>query len=176
MPEIHVTRDDVHREDFDLALPERESLMAFIRWQRDTLRLKCADLTAEQLAQRPVPPSAMSLLGIVRHMADVEHGWFVQSVAGLDEPPPYRTEDEPDADWAGAVADDDVVRDAFARWTAACERSDQIAAGLDLDATTQMDEWTMSLRSRLLHSIEEYARHNGHADLIREQVDGRTGE
>src|SRR6185437_4769601 len=95
---------------------ERETLLEYLRAYRLTLELKCADLDAEQLARRSVPPSTMSLLGLVRHMADVERNWFRRVMAGQDAPPLYWSDEAADADWAGAVADPAVVAEAWQSW------------------------------------------------------------
>ncbi|MCW2752857.1 MAG: hypothetical protein JWQ32_268 [Marmoricola sp.] len=156
---------------------EKQNLVEYIRYQRQTLELKCSDLGPEQLARRSVPPSTMSLLGLVRHMADVEHSWFRRTLAGLDEPRIYRTDDEPDADFDGAVADQAVVDEAWARLREEQAFADAFIEGSeDLAKVTEYPRGRVSLREVLVHIIEEYARHNGHADLLRECIDGRVGE
>ena len=156
---------------------EKENLVAYIRYQRQTLELKCAGLDAEQLARRSVPPSTMSLLGLVRHLADVERGWFRQVLAGQDVPRLYRSEDVEDADFAGAVADPAVVEEAWARLREEQAFADAaIAAETDLGRVVSYHSGVVSVRELLAHIIEEYARHNGHADLLRECIDGRIGE
>lgn len=159
---------------------ERATLLGFLRWQRDTLELKCSGLDAVQLARRAVEPSSMSLLGLVRHMAEVERNWFRRFMAGEEAPRHYRNRDNPDADFDGAVADPEVVTEAWETWRAEIEFADRfVAAAADLDVTGAVpDAWRgpMSLRWVLVHMIEEYARHNGHADLLRERIDGRVGQ
>jgi uncharacterized damage-inducible protein DinB len=157
---------------------ERATLLGFLRWQRQTLELKCAGLDAEQLARRAVEPSALSLLGLVRHLAGVERGWFRRSMAGEDAPPLYSTAEDPDAEFTGAVADPAVVAEAWQTWRAEVAWADRYLAEVpDLDGTWT-DPWRgpLSLRWVLVHMIEEYARHIGHVDLLRERIDGRVGQ
>jgi uncharacterized damage-inducible protein DinB len=157
---------------------ERATLLGYLRRYRLTMEMKCADLDAAQLARRPVPPSTMSLLGLIRHMADVERNWFRRVMAQADAPPLYWSEDVPDADWLGAVADPAVVDDAWRAWRDEVAFADKFVAdspdlgikGINRDGTS------VALRSVLVHMIEEYARHCGHADLLRERIDGRVGQ
>lgn len=149
---------------------------------RTTLRLKCDGLTPEQLATQSVPPSNMSLLGLVRHMARVEHNWFRRFLQGQwDQPRLYRTEDEPDLDFTGAVGTQDCVDDGFASWDRVIAEAERWCDALTEDQLgdeipfADRDE-TASIRDILVHMIEEYARHAGHADLLRECIDGRTGQ
>jgi uncharacterized damage-inducible protein DinB len=122
----------------------------------------------------------MSLLGLVRHMADVERAWFRWFMAGQDVPDRYSSKSDPDGDWDGAKPDPAVVEEAWAAWreeVAFAERF--VAAAPDLDLVGQRtDSWRgkLSLRWVLNHMIEEYARHTGHADLIRERIDGAVGQ
>jgi len=95
---------------------ERATLVDYLRAYRLILEMKCADLDAEQLARRSIPPSTMSLLGLIRHMADVERNWFRRVMAGQDAPPYYWSDEVADADWADAVADPDVVAEAWQYW------------------------------------------------------------
>ncbi|MEE1942439.1 DinB family protein [Streptomyces sp. TRM 70361] len=156
---------------------ERATLTEFLRYQRLTLELKCSGLDAVALARRSVEPSTMSLLGLVRHMADVERGWFRRVMAGQDAPPYYRTDTDPDGDFDGAVPDPAVVADAWEVWRAECAFADRFVAGApSLDVTGDDRGELTSLREVLVHMIEEYARHNGHADLLRERIDGRIGQ
>jgi hypothetical protein len=155
---------------------ERTVLMGVLRAQRTTLELKCAGLDAE-LATRAVPPSTLSLLGLVRHLADVERRWFRRVLAGEDAPDRFSSDDDPDGDFDGAVADPGVVAEAWAAWRAEVAFADAfVGAAADLDVSAE-DGWrgTVSLRWVLIHMVEEYARHNGHADLLRERVDGAVG-
>jgi uncharacterized damage-inducible protein DinB len=157
---------------------ERVTLVEYLRAYRLTLEMKCAGLDAEQLARRSVPPSTMSLLGLIRHMADVERNWFRRVMAGQDAPPYYWSDEVADADWAGAVADLAVVADAWQSWrdeVAFAERYVADADDLGIRGTMR-DGNTVALREVIVHMIEEYARHAGHADLLRERVDGRVGQ
>lgn len=157
---------------------ERATLLDYLRAYRMALELKCADLDAAQLARRSVPPSTMSLLGLVRHMADVERNWFRRVMAGADEPPLYWSDDVPDADWLGAVADQAVVDDAWRAWREEVAFAQKfVADSSDFGIRgTMKDGSTVALREVLIHMIEEYARHCGHADLLRERIDGRVGQ
>jgi uncharacterized damage-inducible protein DinB len=155
---------------------ERTSLDAWLDFHRETLLMKCAGLTPEQLKQRSVEPSSMSLLGLVRHMTEVERGWFRRRVAGEDVDFQYSSEADPDGefdnvDTADAEAD-------FAAYTEEIARARDAAAGRSLDGTFfhSRQKVDMDLRWVYVHMIEEYARHNGHADLLRERIDGVTGD
>jgi uncharacterized damage-inducible protein DinB len=168
---------DDYRADPPLAGTERATLSAFLDFQRGTLAGKCAGLTDDQLRQRAIAPSGLSLLGLVRHLADVERGWFRQVFSAEDVPDLYQIADDRDADFNGV--DDADVAEAFATWTAECEKARQITAAAaleDLAAQPTRRGETPSLRWILTHMIEEYARHNGHADLLRERIDGAVGE
>jgi uncharacterized damage-inducible protein DinB len=161
-----------------LSGPERESLTMWLQYHRDTLALKCAGLDPEQLCRRSVPPSTMSLIGLVRHMAEVERSWFRRVLAGESDEqagPIYYSQDNRDGDFDDV--DPATVDEAFATWRGECERADAIAAGLDLDdVRSKPGRGDMSVRWVLTHMIEEYARHNGHAVLLRETIDGATGD
>lgn len=142
---------------------------------RATLLDRCAGLDGDALARRAVPPSALSLLGLVRHLTEVERGWLRNTVAGQRLGYLYCADDDPDGDFDGALpehAERDIA--AYRREVAA---ADAAIAGLGLDhlGTHPVTGDSYSLRFVLLHLIEEYAQHNGHADLLRECVDGRTG-
>jgi hypothetical protein len=157
---------------------ERATLAGFLDYQRATLEWKCDGLTPEQLARRSMPPSTLSLLGLVRHMTDVERGWFDRVATGVRRPPIFYSAEEPDLDFDGAVADPAAVEEAFAAWRTAVAEAREVVARTELAATFVHDRSgeQMSLRWVLAHMIEEYARHNGHADLLREAIDGATGE
>jgi uncharacterized damage-inducible protein DinB len=157
---------------------ERATLLEFLRAQRLTLEMKCSGLTDEELARRSVEPSTMSLLGLVRHMAEVERNWFRRRMAELDPPMRYQSADSPDGDFDGAVADPEVVAEAWRAWREECEFTDRFAAeAADLGMVRDLpNHGQISLREVLVHMIEEYARHNGHADLLRERIDGRVGQ
>lgn len=166
------------RIDPPLQADERTTLTAFLDFQRATLALKCEDLTGDQLREHAVPPSSLSLLGIVRHMAEVERNWF-RPVLGGEE---MTTIFAPDMDWEAAFRDVATasVPEAFGVWQAECEHSRAlVAAAPDLETGGRRGSQgsaSFSLRWVLTHMIEEYARHNGHADLLRERLDGSTGE
>jgi uncharacterized damage-inducible protein DinB len=157
---------------------ERATLLDYLRAHRLTMEMKCADLDAAQLARRSVPPSTMSLLGLVRHMADVERNWFRRVMAQADAPPLYWSADVADADWLGAVADPAVVDDAWRAWREEVAFAEKfVADSPDLGIKRTMQDGTsIALREVLVHMIEEYARHCGHADLLRERIDGRVGQ
>jgi len=157
---------------------ERATLVAFLRWQRDTLELKCSGLDAADLARRTVDPSTLSLLGLVRHMAEVERGWFRRTMAGQDAPPYFYSASNRDGDFDGAVADPEVVAEGWRVWKAEIAFAEGfVAQAPDLDVTgNRRDGGAVSLRWVLVHMIEEYARHNGHADLLRQRIDGAVGQ
>jgi len=157
---------------------ERETLLDYLRAYRLAMEMKCAGLDAEQLARRSVPPSTMSLLGLVRHMADVERHWFREVMAQADAPPIYWSNDVADADWTGAVPDPVVVGDAWRAWREEVAFAERYVDGSpDLAVRSPMkDGTTIALREVILHMVEEYARHVGHADLLRERIDGRVGQ
>lgn len=157
---------------------EREMLEGWLDYHRATLEWKCEGLSAEQLRVRAVPPSSLSLLGLVRHMTEVERSWFRNTFRGEDAPPFYYTEKDLDGDFDHLdSAEPDEV---FTAWHAECAYAREVsrAASLD-DIGTRLRRGTeeeFSLRWILTHMIEEYARHNGHADLLRESIDGATGD
>lgn len=153
---------------------ERATLVGFLRDQRLTLEMKCTGLDAAQLARRSVAPSTMSLLGLIRHMADVERVWFRHRMASQDVSPLYWSDENGDADFDDAVAEPDVVARAWQDWRDEVTFAEQfVAEAPDLDVVGRKDT---VLREVLVHMIEEYARHNGHADLLRERIDGAVGE
>lgn len=157
---------------------ERATLLHYLRAYRMTMEMKCADLGAKQLARRSVPPSTMSLLGLIRHMADVERNWFRRVMAHADAPPLFWSDDVPDNDWLGAVADPAVVAGAWQAWREEVAFAEKfVADSADFDIRgTMRDGSRIELRDVLVHMIEEYARHCGHADLLRERIDGRVGQ
>jgi uncharacterized damage-inducible protein DinB len=156
---------------------ERATLLEFLRCQRLTLQVKCEGLDATQLARRAVEPSTMSLLGLVRHMAEVERAWFRRRFSGQDVPRRYQTEAEPDGDFDGAVPDQRVADEAWAAWREEVAFAEGFARDTDLGFIGSDSVGNpISLRELLVHMIEEYARHNGHADLLRERIDGRLGQ
>jgi uncharacterized damage-inducible protein DinB len=157
---------------------ERATLIEYLRAYRLTLRLKCVDLEPAQMGLRSVPPSTMSLLGLIRHMADVERSWFRRVMAGEDAPRRFSSDDDREGAWTGAVGEPAVVAQAWAALEDEVAFSEQFVADtVDLDTLGRMsDGQSISLREILVHMIEEYARHCGHADLIRERIDGRVGQ
>ena len=154
---------------------ERTLLEGWLDYHRATLLLKAAGLTAEQLKVAAVEPSNLTLLGLIRHMAEVERSWFRRRAAGQDVGRLYCSDDNVDGDFddvAGADAEAD-----YATFLAEVEAAREVGAGLSLEhefATSRRP--AVSMRWVYLHMIEEYARHNGHADLLRERIDGVTGE
>ncbi len=156
-------------------LPEREMLEGWLEFYRITLLLKCEGLTADELRMQPIPPSKLSLHGLVRHLAEVEHQWFVQILAGQwNEPFPYSSEDS-DEDAAFAPLESARWEEDRGVWEQACERSRESACHAALDDLGGIEGHEVSLRWIYSHMIEEYARHCGHADLIRESIDGAVG-
>ena len=160
-------------DDGPLAGPEAAVLAAFLDWQRWTLLNICAGLTSQQLAERAVRPSTLSLLGLVRHMAKVERTWFCERVAGQSHQPMYDPAAGPDADFDGASADN--AEQDFERLAEQIRQADRAVADRDLDQTFDLRGQPHSLRLVYVHMVAEYARHNGHADLLRERIDGATG-
>jgi uncharacterized damage-inducible protein DinB len=153
---------------------ERSTLLAFLEWQRATLTRKCEGLEADQLRLRSAEPSTLSLLGLVRHMADVELSWFRKILAGEDVEYHYSSDDDIDGEFDNVDTAD--VEEAFATWRDECARADEIISRRALDATGHRHNGQeVSMRWILIHMIEEYSRHNGHADLLRERIDGATG-
>jgi uncharacterized damage-inducible protein DinB len=159
---------------------EKATYAEYLTNYRLTIRLKCEDLDAHQLARRSVPPSTLSLLGLVRHLAQVENHWFQRVLQGrTDGPRLYNSRDDRDFDFNGAVPDPEVVSEAFTTWTREIAEADEWLVAFDeADLGRQVEHHgdTVSVRDVLVHVIEEYARHAGHADLLRECIDGRTGQ
>jgi uncharacterized damage-inducible protein DinB len=157
---------------------ERSTLMGYLRDNRLTLEIKCSGLDAEAMADRSVPPSTLSLLGLLRHLADVERGWMRRFMAGLDAPPLFWGPEDRDGEFDNATADPALVEQAWAAWRAECAFTDAFVADAPDLAVAGVDPSSMhpTLRQVLVHLIEEYARHNGHADLLRERIDGRIGQ
>jgi uncharacterized damage-inducible protein DinB len=154
---------------------ERVMMRTFLDFHRATLAMKCDGLSDEQLRRQSMPPSTLSLLGLVRHMAEVERAWFRRVINGEDIPLVW----SPDGNYQASYDAGDATRsEAFAAWQAEVEQSRRIEeqAG-SLDLTFYNDRWgeDVSLRLVMLHMMHEYARHNGHADLIREGIDGTVG-
>jgi hypothetical protein len=167
------------RVDPPLVNAERASLLAWLDYHRETLAVKCAGLTADRLCLRSVPPSTMSLIGLVRHMAEVERNWFQRVLSGIGDdvagPIFYQRVVNPDGDFDDvdpATVDADI-----ATWRREIAAADVVIAGLDLDdRRSSGHHGELDVRWVLTHMIEEYARHNGHADFLREAIDGATGD
>ncbi|WP_035839924.1 DinB family protein [Kitasatospora azatica] len=170
-----MTDSDV-RIDPPMAAGEPAMLASWLDFHRKTLALKCADLTDEQLKQRSVTPSSLTLLGLVRHLAEVEHYWYQVVLLGGEPVSLYSTEEDADYDFNGV--DSASAAEAFQTWRRQIELAEQAVSGLPLDtvAKRQRRGTDVTLRWIQVHMIEEYARHNGHADLLREAVDGVTGD
>ena len=150
-------------------------LEGWLAWHRQTLLTKCAGLTAEQLKRASVEPSNLTLLGLLRHMTEVERSWFRTRAAGLDVTDVYCTDTNLDGDFDD-VADADAAAN-YATHLAELELATDAVAKLPLEHEfTPAGRSPISLRWVYLHMIEEYARHNGHADLLRERIDGVTGD
>jgi hypothetical protein len=153
---------------------EREMLHGFLEYGRKTLLLKCAGLTGEQLVRRPIAPSTLSLLGLVRHATEVERNWFRRRFGGQVIENLYSGPDR--SDGAFEDLDPDHAEQDIACYVEECEAADRALADLPLDHIFVSDRWgPMSLRWVYLHMNGEYSRHNGHADLLRELIDGTTG-
>jgi hypothetical protein len=170
------TAPQTHRIDPPERADERASLDSFLDYHRQTLLWKCSGLTADQLKRRAVGTSNLTLLGLVRHLTDVERSWFRKRFAGEQVEDIYFTAENPDADFDDLdTADAEADLAAYRAEIASCRAA---AAGRGLDETFVHPRTgtEISLRWVYLHMLEEYARHNGHADLIREAIDGATGE
>lgn len=155
---------------------EREVDLSYLRHFRTTFELKLGGLDAEQLARRSVPPSTLSLLGLLRHLAKVEHTWNVIFLQGHDVPRLYGCDDLRDADLDGAVADEAVVEEAWTTWRREVAAAEEHLATRSFDDVVDVRGEPTEVREVVVHLVEEYARHCGHADLLRECVDGRTGQ
>jgi uncharacterized damage-inducible protein DinB len=176
-PDMWVDPEDDPRETEAMSRGEKEVLTEYLDRYRKTLAMKCDGLDPEQLARRSVPPSSMSLLGLVRHMAAVEHTWFQRRLQGKAEPRLFEKDTDRDADFNGAVADQAVVDEAFATWRGQVRAAEEYLGRVgDLGATVEVHGEDAEIRDIVVHMIEEYARHCGHADLLRECIDGRTGQ
>ncbi|WP_346384175.1 DinB family protein [Nocardioides sp.] len=174
------TASEIERIDPPLAADEVATLVGYLDYHRQTLRLKTDGLSSEGL-NAVHPPSTMTLGGMLKHLALVEDYWFSVIFLGNDDAEPWKSVDwDADRDWEWHTAVDDSpehLRELFDRFVAA---SDRIVAGVSLDQLSvkpsRRTNEKFSLRWIIVHMIEEYARHNGHADLIRESIDGATGE
>jgi uncharacterized damage-inducible protein DinB len=162
------------REDTQPGNDELTTMLDFIEYHRQTFAWKCEGLDAEQLARRSMPPSTLSLLGLLRHLADVERAWF-DRVAGRERPK-YYFDGEPSSAFRLATGDPAQVAEAWANWHEAVADGKAVAATVGLDDWFESRYGPLTIRWLYAHLLEEYARHNGHADLLREAIDGATGE
>ncbi|WP_130439755.1 DinB family protein [Streptomyces sp. BK239] len=157
---------------------ERTMLEGWLEYHRQTLAWKCEGLTDAQLRTASAPPSELSLLGLVRHMAEVERGWFREVLVGEDAEPIYFSDEDRDGEFH--LTEADGWEEAHATWQAEIEIARRNAAGFELDdlsrGKSRHSGEPFNLRWIYTHMIEEYARHNGHADLLRERIDGATGD
>ncbi|MFG2352892.1 DinB family protein [Streptomyces sp. NPDC048521] len=157
---------------------ERTMLEGWLEFHRQTLAWKCEGLTDAQLRTTSVEPSSLSLMGLVRHMAEVERSWFRRVLANEDTGPIYYSEADPDGEFH--LTEADSWKEAHATWQAEIEAARRHASRFALDDLSagrhRRTGEAASLRWIYTHMIEEYARHNGHADLIRERIDGSTGD
>ncbi|MFE5330777.1 DinB family protein [Embleya sp. NPDC056575] len=154
---------------------EREMMRAFLDFHRATLAMKCEGLSDEELRRRSMPPSTLSLLGLVRHMAEVERTWFRRVINAEDIPLVWSDEGDFQVAYDASAS---TRSEAFAAWEAEVAHSRRIEAEAEsLDVIGHNARWDqdVSLRLVMLHLMHEYARHNGHADLLREGVDGTVG-
>jgi uncharacterized protein DUF664 len=176
--------DDDPRENGPTLGDERTTLVETLRFARLTLEMKCAGLDADAMARRSVEPSTMSLLGLVRHLAEGERATYREMMAGQDVPKLYTSETDRDGDFDGAVPDPAVVAEAWDAWRAEVDFAERFVAeapSLDITGEDPLNKHgsgggSMSLREALVGSIWEYARHLGHVDLLRERIDGRIGQ
>ncbi|WP_329125665.1 DinB family protein [Streptomyces sp. NBC_01465] len=154
---------------------ERETLRAFLDYHRATLAMKCEGLIDDDLKRRSMPPSTLTLLGLVRHMCEVERTWFRKVINGEDIHLVWSAEDDYQVAYDAEAS---TRSEAFAAWEAEVEHSRRIEREAEsLDVTGYNKKWgeDVSLRLVMLHLIHEYARHNGHADFLREGIDGTVG-
>ncbi|MGH3505126.1 MAG: DinB family protein [Nocardioidaceae bacterium] len=176
--------DDDPRENGSTLGDERATLVEALRCARLTLEMKCSGLDAEAMARPSVEPSTMSLLGLVRHLAEIERATFRETMAGQDAPKLFRFDTEPDGDFEGAVADPQVVAEAWDAWRTEVDFATRFvdeAPTLDVTGNDPLNQHgsgggEMSLREALVGMIWEYGRHMGHVDLLRERIDGRIGQ
>jgi hypothetical protein len=167
----------IERREPSTTADERAMIEGWLDYHRQTLAWKCEGLTEAQLRTASVEPSELTLMGLVRHMAEVERYWFHEILLGTDLGVLYCNDEDPDGDFHFTEAD--TWDEAYSTWQAEMDSARRHAAGVGLDdvskGTSRSGE-LFSLRWIITHMIEEYARHNGHADLIRERLDGATGD
>ena len=154
---------------------ERETLVEYLEHYRTTLELKCDGLSADQLATRSVPPSNISLLGLLRHMTHVELHWFRRIIGGESDLTRMFTVDD-DAGFDLPPVDEALVADTWAAWRGEVANAREVLDRTELDQLVDVHGAPCEVRGLVVHMIEEYARHCGHADLVRECVDGRAGQ
>ncbi|MEU9167635.1 DinB family protein [Streptomyces sp. NPDC048420] len=168
----------IKRTEPSTTADERSMLDGWLDYHRETLAWKCEGLTDAQLRTAAVEPSTLSLMGLVRHMAEVERSWYRRVMADENAGPIYYSEADPDGDFH--IAEADTWEEAHATWQAEIEAARSIAARFGLDDISvgkhRRSGERFNLRWIHTHMIEEYARHNGHADLLRERIDGTTGD
>lgn len=156
-------------------LGEKDNYVDYLDSRREAFATKCEGLTPEQLATRSVPPSSMSLLGMIRHLAEVERVWFRRWLDGGDPERLWGPRGNDD-DWDGAIGEQEAVDEAWAAWHEEVAFGQQwLATHDDMDAAVGAGHHgQLNVRDIVVHLIEEYAQHLGHADLLRECIDGRT--
>jgi uncharacterized damage-inducible protein DinB len=165
----------IERLDPPFEADERATLTGFLDFHRATLALKCEGLTDDQLRQQACPPSGLSLLGLVRHLAEVERNWFRPVLGGEEMAGIFAPGMDFEAAFSNVATAD--VAEAFRAWHAECDHARVlVAAAPSFDVSGLRGGIRVSLRFVMTHMIEEYCRHNGHADLLRENLDGSTGE
>jgi uncharacterized protein DUF664 len=161
-------------------MSELATLRRWLGGFREAVERKTADLDAEQLARRAVPPSTLSLLGLVRHLAQMEHYWFWKVLQRHpDDPQLFVVDGDWESQFDGAVADPALVEEAFTTWRATCAQADSFLdelPGEALDVVIDPGDRIETIRDVFVQVLQEYARHLGHMDLLREAIDGRTGE
>ena len=167
---------ETQRVEPELLTGELKALVQFLDYHRGTLVLKCAGLTDDELKRRSIPPSTLSLLGLVRHLTEVEHSWYAKTLDGQPGQPCYSNDTDPDGDFDSL--DSVPVEQVWSAYHATVAESRRIQSTFTDGAAVARgtNKRPRNVRWVLIHLVEEYARHNGHADLLRELVDGATGE
>jgi hypothetical protein len=159
-----------------LNVDERTTLEGWLEFHRETLAMKCAGLSDDLARKASSPPSVLTLIGLVRHMAEVERNWFRRILDGQVVPTVHNPEGDPEGPDGGfELVEGSTLTDAVATWRDEIAVARECCAGRDLDDTGRIMDQDVNLRWIYVHMIEEYARHNGHADLLRERIDGVTG-
>jgi uncharacterized damage-inducible protein DinB len=176
MSEMWLPADQDPRRQAGPTRGERDCLVGYLEHYRTTLELKCDGLTPAQLATRSVPPSSLSLLGMVRHMARVEQSWFRRIIEGRADIPRLFQDEDGGFDFDASAVDEAFAAEAWEVWRVEVAYAREVLARTDLDAVVEVRGEPCEVRDIVVHMIEEYARHCGHADLLRECVDGRTGQ